>query len=67
MPQPGMITTDSTDAVGLSTWWAEQLGGTVIEQNDGYFCVVQVPSIPVRLGFQLVEEPTQERTAGIWI
>lgn len=59
MPQLGMITTDTTDAVELSAWWAEQLGGTVIEQNDGYFCVVQAPSLPVRLGFQLIEKPTE--------
>lgn len=58
MPQLGMITTDTTDALGLSQWWAEQLGGTITEQNDGYFCVVQVPSLPVPLAFQLVEEPT---------
>lgn len=58
MPQLGMITTDTTDALGLSAWWADLLNGTVVEQNDGYFCVVQAPNFLVRLAFQLVEAPT---------
>lgn len=53
----GMITTDTTDATSLSTWWAEQTGGTVVETNDGWFVVVRPPGGPL-LAFQQVEDPT---------
>ena len=54
----GMITFDTSDARGLSKWWADQLDGKVIEDNDGYFCIVETSMLPVRLAFQLVDEPT---------
>ena len=53
----GMITTDTSDAAALGTWWAEQTGGTVVETNDGWFVTVQLPGGPM-LAFQRVEEPT---------
>ncbi|MBC9227302.1 VOC family protein [Aeromicrobium sp. 636] len=54
---PAMITCDTTDATALATWWAEQTGGTVTEENDGWFVIVAVPGGPT-LAFQKVEEPT---------
>ncbi|MGO1316454.1 MAG: VOC family protein [Cellulomonadaceae bacterium] len=53
----GMITVDSTDPGPLATWWAEQLGGEVVEDNDGWFYVVTVPEQPTR-AFQKVDEVT---------
>ncbi|MGN7248482.1 VOC family protein [Janibacter anophelis] len=53
----GMITTDTSDAAALGTWWAEQTGGTVVETNDGWFVTVQLPGGPM-LAFQRVDDPT---------
>ncbi|MBN9105641.1 MAG: VOC family protein [Propionibacteriaceae bacterium] len=52
----GMITTDTTDALGLATWWAERLGGTVSDDNDGWFVLVHLPDRV--LAFQKVPDPT---------
>ena len=54
---PAMITCDTTDALALATWWAEQTGGTITEENAGWFVIVAVPGGPT-LAFQKVEEPT---------
>lgn len=54
----GMITVDTTDAASLAQWWAEQTGGEVVEENDGWFVVVQLPQDGPRLAFQRVEDPT---------
>ena len=53
----GMITADTTDALRLGTWWAEQTGGEVRETNDGWFVTVQLPGGPM-LAFQRVDDPT---------
>lgn len=53
----GMITTDTTDATALGTWWAEQTGGTVEETSDGWFVTVRLPG-DLLLAFQRVETPT---------
>lgn len=53
----GMITVDSTDPGPLATWWAEQLGGQVVEENDGWFYVVAVPGRP-SMAFQKVDAVT---------
>ncbi len=55
---PTMITCDTTDALALATWWAEQTGGTVTEENDGWFVIVALPQGPT-LAFQKVERPTE--------
>ena len=52
----GYITTDSTDPGPLATWWAELLGGSVVEDNDGWFYVVTTPI--ATLAFQKVEAVT---------
>ncbi len=52
-----MITVDATDALSLGRWWATQLGGTIVAENDGWFVVVQLPSGQA-LGFQKVDDPT---------
>lgn len=54
----GMITVDTTDARTLGRWWAAAFGGTVLEENDGWFLMVSLgPGQPL-LGFQQVEDPT---------
>jgi hypothetical protein len=50
-----MVTTDSTDPGPLAAWWAEQLGGTIVADNGGFYYMVQVPSGPM-MAFQMVEE-----------
>jgi hypothetical protein len=52
-----MITVDSTDPLPLAAWWATQVGGRIVEENDGWFVVVAAPSGPA-LGFQKVDQPT---------
>jgi len=54
---PAMITCDASDPVELGRWWAEQTGGRVTEENDGWLVVVEIAGGP-RLAFQKVESPT---------
>jgi hypothetical protein len=54
---PAMITCDTDDPRGLGRWWAERTGGEVVQENDGYFVVVSLPTGPT-LAFQMVDEPT---------
>ncbi|GAB2551521.1 VOC family protein [Leucobacter ruminantium] len=54
----GMITIDTADARGLAAWWAERLGGEIVHDAEGWFCMVRAPQLPVALGFQRVDEPT---------
>jgi hypothetical protein len=49
-----MVTTDSTDPGPLATWWADQLGGTIVADNDGFYYMVQVPE-GIMMAFQMVE------------
>ncbi|TGD85816.1 VOC family protein [Mycolicibacterium sp. CH28] len=53
-----MVTLDTTEPLRLATWWATQLNGSIIEENDGYFVVVSLgPGVPY-LAFQKVDDPT---------
>lgn len=52
----GMITTDSTDPLPLAQWWAACFDGQILEDNDGWFVVVQIPG--AALAFQKVDDPT---------
>ena len=54
----GMITIDTADAMKLGGWWAEQLGATVGETNDGYYVMVSGGGLPGLLSFQKVDDPT---------
>lgn len=54
----GMITVDTEDPRTLAEWWAERLGGEIVDDADGWFCMVRAPEIPVALGFQRVDDPT---------
>lgn len=54
----GMITVDALAPAPLATWWAEQLGGRIVEDNDGYFVVVAVGEGEPLFAFQQVEDPT---------
>jgi hypothetical protein len=56
-----MVTTDSADPGPLATWWAEQLGGTIVADNDGYYYMVQVPDGPM-MSFQKVDDPSPGKT-----
>lgn len=53
-----MVTFDTADADPLASWWAEQTGAEVIERNDGWYVIVAGGTLPVRLAFQVVEDPT---------
>jgi len=53
-----MITVDTHDADQLADWWAEQMGADVLERNDGWYVVLQGGTLPIRLSFQKVEDPT---------
>ena len=52
----GMITTDSVDPLPLAHWWADRLGGQIIQENDGWFVIVSTP-IGI-LAFQKIDDPT---------
>ncbi|KAM9861922.1 VOC family protein [Leucobacter sp. BZR 635] len=54
----GMITIDTADPRSLAAWWAERLGGEIVQDSDGWFCMVRAPEVPVALGFQKVEHPS---------
>lgn len=54
----GMITFDSTDPGPLARWWASQVDGSIVEENDGWFYVVALGSAPYRLAFQKIDDPT---------
>jgi len=53
-----MVTIDTTDADALAEWWAQQIGGEIVERNDGWYVMVAGGALPVRLAFQRVEDPT---------
>lgn len=53
-----MVTIDTADPRTLAGWWAERLGGEIVHDADGWFCMVSAPNAPVALGFQKVEDPT---------
>ncbi|SDD20377.1 VOC family protein [Auraticoccus monumenti] len=53
-----MITLDSDDPAPLARWWAERLGGSVVEENDGYFLIVSLPGTDHLMAFQQVPDPT---------
>ena len=52
-----MITVDSTDALALARWWAEQTGGQILQENQGWYVITQLPS-GLRLAFQKVDDPS---------
>lgn len=54
----GMITVDTVDAVQLAGWWANALGGQVVQENDGWFVVVSLGADAPMLAFQKVDDPT---------
>lgn len=53
-----MITFDTTDALALGQWWARQTGGTITEDNDGWFVLVSTGQGGPMLAFQKVDDPT---------
>lgn len=54
----GMVTFDSLDPGPLAMWWAAQLGGSIVEENDGWFYIVAVPDSATNFAFQKVPDPT---------
>jgi len=53
-----IVTVDTTDALRLARWWAAQLDGSIIEENDGYFVIVSLGEGVPYLAFQKVDIPT---------
>lgn len=53
----GQISFDSTDPLPLAQWWADQVGGKIVAENEGWFVVVATEKRPW-LAFQKVEDPT---------
>ncbi|MCL3860604.1 VOC family protein [Actinotalea sp. K2] len=54
-----MVTFDARDARSLAGWWARQVGGEVLVDDDAEFVVVDPgPAGGPRLAFQRVAEPT---------
>jgi hypothetical protein len=51
-----MITCDSTDPVPLATWWAEQVGGELVDPYGGEYLILSGGA--VRLAFQKVDDPS---------
>ena len=54
----GMVTIDTTDARSLAGWWAAQTGAEVSHDFDGWFVVLTGGTLPLRLAFQKVDDPT---------
>ncbi|MDR3106615.1 MAG: VOC family protein [Bifidobacteriaceae bacterium] len=55
----GMVTLDTTDPRKIGGWWAEQTGGALIDEADGWFVMVNPPNgTGPALGFQKVDQPT---------
>jgi hypothetical protein len=53
-----MVTFDTVDARRLAAWWAERLGGQIVMDMEGWFCMVSAADVPVSLGFQKIDDPT---------
>lgn len=53
-----MVTMDTPDARALAAWWAARLHGDIVQDMDGWFCIVSVQGMPVDLGFQKVADAT---------
>ncbi|MFT3900549.1 MAG: VOC family protein [Gordonia sp. (in: high G+C Gram-positive bacteria)] len=54
----GMITFDTLDPLPLARWWADQTGGTIVEENEGWFVTVATGEGKPMLAFQKVDDPT---------
>jgi hypothetical protein len=61
-----MITVDCADPRRLAEWWAEAVGGSVVDLPGGDFVLVAREGWPA-LGFQRVDEPTpgKNRLTGL--
>lgn len=57
-PTLGVVTIDTHDADALADGWAEQMGAEVLERNNGWYVILQGGTLPIRLSFQKVEDPT---------
>lgn len=58
MARLGMVTVDCVSARDLAQWWADRLGGSVIDDSGGWFCMVTHGEGQPLLGFQKVDDPT---------
>ncbi|MFZ2240351.1 MAG: VOC family protein [Gordonia amarae] len=53
-----MITVDTTDPLPIARWWAEQTGGSIVAENEGWFVTVSLGDGQPMLAFQKVDDPT---------
>lgn len=53
-----MVTFDTADASRLGRWWADAFGGTVVEENEGWFVIVSLGEGQPMIAFQKVDDPT---------
>ena len=53
-----MITVDTTDPLPIARWWAEQTGGSIVAENEGWFVTVALGDGRPMLAFQKVDDPT---------
>lgn len=53
-----VVTIDTTDATGLATWWADQTGGAITAENEGWYVTVRLPGAGASLAFQKIDDPT---------
>lgn len=53
-----MLTLDSSAPDPIARWWAERFGADVEDPFDGSFLIVHGGSLPLRLTFQQVPDPT---------
>lgn len=54
----GAVTLDTADPLPLARWWADQTGGRIVAENDGWYVVLALPGTGPQLSFQKVEDPT---------
>ena len=54
----GMVTVDTHDARALAQWWADQTGGELGDDYDGWFVTLEGGGLPVMPAFQKVDDPT---------
>lgn len=53
-----MVTVDTLAPLPLAQWWAEQTGGEIVAENEGWFVTVKLPGDGPMMAFQKTSDPT---------